>query len=41
MFIGVKKVYLNAKCEEEDWVELPDELKNYEKYATLKRWFFE
>ena len=27
MFVDVKKAHLNAKCDEEEWVELPDELK--------------
>ena len=25
MFIDVRKAHLNAKCEEEEWVELPEE----------------
>ena len=25
MFVEVKKAHLNAKCDEEEWVELPDE----------------
>ena len=27
MFVDVKKAHLNAKCEEEEWVELPDEFR--------------
>ena len=27
MFVDVKKAHLNAKCDEEEWVELPDEFK--------------
>ena len=27
MFVDVRKAHLNAKCDEEEWVELPDELK--------------
>ena len=30
MFVDVKKAHLNAKCEEEEWVELPDEFKKCE-----------
>jgi len=26
MFIDVRKAHLNAKCEEEEWVELPEEM---------------
>ena len=37
MFIDVKKVHLNAKCDEEEWVELLDEFKKCRKFATLKR----
>lgn len=25
MFIDVRKAHLNAKCDEEEWVELPEE----------------
>ena len=39
-FVDVKKAHLNAKCEEEEWVELPDELKKCGKYAKLKRWLY-
>ena len=24
MFVDVRKAHLNAKCDEEEWVELPD-----------------
>ena len=30
MFVDVKKAHLNAKCDEEEWVELPDEFKKIE-----------
>ena len=39
MFVDVKKAHLNAKCEEEEWVEVPNEFKNFGRYAKLKRWF--
>ena len=39
-FVDVKKAHLNAKCEEEEWVELPDEFKKCGKYAKLKRWLY-
>ena len=40
MFVDVKKEHLNAKCDEEEWVELPDEFKNFGRYAKLKRWLY-
>ena len=36
-FIGVKKAHLNAKCDEEEWVELVHEFMQFGKFATLKR----
>ena len=36
IFVDVKKARLNAKCEEEEWVELPDEFKNCGRYAKLE-----
>ena len=39
MFVDMKKAHLNAKCEEEEWVEVPNEFKNFGRYAKLKRWF--
>ena len=33
-----KKAHFNAKCDEEEWVELLDELKKCGEYAKLKRW---
>ena len=39
MFVDVKKAHPNAKCEEEEWVEVPNEFKNFGRYAKLKRWF--
>ena len=38
MFIDVKKAHLKAKCDEEEWVALPDDLKKFGRYAKLKRW---
>ena len=29
MFVDVKKAHLNAKCDEEEWVELPDGVQNF------------
>ena len=40
MFVDVKKAHLNAKCDEEEWVELPDEFKKFGWYAKLKRWLY-
>ena len=36
MFVDVKKAHLKAKCEEEEWVEVPNEFKNFGRYAKLK-----
>ena len=35
MFIGA---HLNAICDEEEWIELLNEFKKFEKYAKPKRW---
>ena len=40
MFIDVRKAHLNAKCDEEEWVELPEEFEKYGIYATLRRWLY-
>ena len=40
MFVDVKKAHLNAKCDEEEWVELPNEFMKFGRYAKLKRWLF-
>ena len=40
MFVDVKKTHLNAKCDEEEWVVLPDEFKKFGRYAKLKRWLY-
>ena len=37
MFIDVQKANLNAKFDEEEWVELPDEFEKFGRYAKLKR----
>ena len=38
MFADVKKEHLNARCDEEERVELPDELEEQGRYAKLRRW---
>ena len=38
MFIDVKKAHLNARSEEEAWVELPEEFREWGRYARLRRW---
>ena len=38
MFIDVKKAHLYARCEEEEWIQLPEEFWEYGKYAGLRRW---
>ena len=40
MFIDVKKAHLNAMCEVEEWVELPEEFWEWGRYARLKRWLY-
>ena len=40
MFIDVKKAHLNARCDEEEWVELPEEFWEWGRYAKLKRWLY-
>ena len=40
MFVDVKKAHLNAKCDEEEWVELPNEFNKFGRYAKLKRWLY-
>ena len=40
MFIDVRKAHLNAVCEEEEWVELPEEFWEHGRYARLKRWLY-
>ena len=37
MFIDVKKAHSKAKCDEEEWVALPDEFEKFGIYAKLKR----
>ena len=38
MNTDVKKAHPNAKCDEEERVELPDESDKFGKYAMLQRW---
>ena len=38
MFVDVKKEHLYARCEDEQWVQLPEEFWEYGKYARLRRW---
>ena len=38
--IDLKEAHLNAKCDVEEWVELPDEFKKFGKYAKLTRWSY-
>ena len=40
MFIDVRKAHLNARCDEEEWVELPEEMWKWGKYAKLRRWLY-
>ena len=40
MFIDVRQAHLKAVCEEEEWVELPEEFWEHGKYATLRRWLY-
>ena len=40
MFVDVKKAHLNAACDEEEWVELPQECWRWGRYAKLRRWLY-
>jgi len=40
MFIDVRKAHLNAVCEDEAWVELPEEFWEWGRHAKLKRWLY-
>jgi hypothetical protein len=40
MFIDVRKAHLNAVCEDEEWVELPEEFWQWGRYARLRRWLY-
>ena len=37
IFVDVKKAHVNARCDEAEEVELPDEFKERAKYVNLKR----
>ena len=39
MFVDVKKAHLNAKCDEEEWVELPNEFNKFGRYASRRDGF--
>jgi hypothetical protein len=40
MFIDARKAHLNAVCEEEEWVELPEGCWDLGRHARLKRWLY-
>ena len=40
MFVDVKKEHHNARCHEEERVELQDELEEQGRYAKLRRWLY-
>ena len=40
MFIDVRKAHLNPTCDDEEWVELPEEFWSWGRYAKLKRWLY-
>jgi hypothetical protein len=40
MFIDVRKAHLNGICEEEEWVELPEEFWEWGRFARLRRWLY-
>ena len=40
MFIDVRKAHLNVECDEEEWVQLPEEFWERGRYAMLKRWLY-
>ena len=39
-FIDVRKAHLNAVCEEEEWVELPEAFWKWGRFARLRKWFY-
>ena len=39
LFVDVKKAHFKARCDEEEWVELPEEFEEHGRYAKLRRWF--
>ena len=41
MFIDVRKAHLNAVCDEEEWVELPEAFWKWGRYAKMKRWLYD
>ena len=40
MLIDVRKAHLNARCDEEEWVKLPEEFWKWGRYARLRRWLY-
>ena len=40
MFTDVRKAHMNAMCEDEEWVQLPEEIWEHGRYAKLKRWLY-
>ena len=40
MFIDVREAHLNAVCEEEEWVQLPEGFWEHGRYSKLKRWLY-
>ena len=40
IFLDVRKAHLNGKCDEEEWVELPEEMWEFGRYARLRRWLY-
>ena len=40
VFIDEKKAHLNATCDEEEWVALPDEFEEFGRYAKRQRWLY-
>ena len=40
LFVDVRKAHLNSECDEEVWVELPEEFHEWGRFARLKRWLY-
>ena len=40
VFVDVKKAHLNARCDEEERVKLPDEFEEHGRYAKLRSWLY-
>ena len=40
VFVDVTKAHSNARCDEQEWAELPEEFVRYGKYDSSERWLY-